>query len=482
MGGVCGFTCTTGYHACSGQCLSNTDDPSTDPCIASDTFGVFVMAGATGTGTQASPLGSIGAAMALAQSSGKDRVFVCAQGTFATALSVASNASGVTVYGGFTACPTTGTWTYTAGTRSVVAPTAAGYALKVDTSSAQFYDMEFDAKDGVNPGDSSIAGFVTNAPSASFTRCALKAGAGKPGIDAQPIANYSGPSTTGNPGSLTNGGGIASVVCSTGTTVGGAGGAPGVAGNDGTAGTPAILPVDPANATGAPGKASAASCASGSTGSNGTYGPGGAAGLGAASLGSLTPTGWSSGNGAAGGNAGVGQGGGGGASLDLTGGGGGGGAGGCGGSGGAAGTGGGSSIALLVYDSPSVTVTSSSLTAAAAGRGGNGGTGQIGQLAGNPGAAANTAECNGGAGGAGGSGGGGGGGAGGVSAAIAWAGTAAPTTSTITTSLPASGALAVGGLKGSGGPAARTTAPASNAGQDGTPGTAGVIQAIVNLP
>ncbi len=479
---ACTFACSNGYHACNGECLPNTDDPSVDSCLVSDAFGVFVVSGGTGTGTQASPLGSIASAMALAHSSGKGRVFVCAQGTYTTELSIGSNATGVAVSGGFSACPASGAWTYTAGKKSVVAPSAPGLALSVSGASVAFFDMEFDAMDGVNPGDSSIAGFIASAPSASFTRSVLKAGVGQTGANASAIAGYTSASTSGAPGTATNGGGPVSVVCANGgTSAGGPGGQPFASGSSGLAGTPAITPVNPALATGAGGDATLGNCNAGSAGAYGSYGAGGASGAGAAANGSVTPSGWSPSAGAAGGNGGVGQGGGGGASLDATGGGGGGGAGGCGGTGGAGGGPGGSSIALLVYNSATVSVTSSSLTSGTAGNGGNGATGQVGQLAGNAGAAPSTVECNGGAGGAGGSGGGGGGGAGGVSAAIGWAGTTAPTTAGSTLSTPI-GFPAAGGLAGGAALAAKLTPPASNGGTAGTPGQAGVVQQVVQLP
>ena len=41
---VCSVSCSAGYHMCSADCLPNTDEPSDlgDPCILTETFGVFV--------------------------------------------------------------------------------------------------------------------------------------------------------------------------------------------------------------------------------------------------------------------------------------------------------------------------------------------------------------------------------------------------------------------------------------------------------
>jgi len=35
-GPACTFNCNTGFHACMATCMSNTDDPSNDPCVVAD--------------------------------------------------------------------------------------------------------------------------------------------------------------------------------------------------------------------------------------------------------------------------------------------------------------------------------------------------------------------------------------------------------------------------------------------------------------
>src|SRR5690606_18326449 len=113
-------------------------------------------------------------------------------------------------------------------------------------------------RDGVAPGDHSIAVFVSRSR-VSFGRCAIAAGAGKPGSDG---ASGAGAGThdvapTGNAANGLFGGATRTCTCSSGgTTTGGMGGnAPGASvmnGNPGLSGAP-LIPPSPAGANGAGG-------------------------------------------------------------------------------------------------------------------------------------------------------------------------------------------------------------------------------------
>jgi hypothetical protein len=412
----CAVACNASYHACNGQCLADSNDPSADACVISETFGVFVAptgSDAAGCGTKASPCKTIGKGLTVAHAASK-RTYVC-EGTYDEKLVIDASLAGARAFGGF-ACAT---WAYDATKKPKVAPSATGYAMVVDSvTGATFEDFAFESKSAVNAGESSIALFAKNATGVVLRRCSVQAGAGMSGQDQTPPAPFASAAPSGNAGGISNGGGVAqNSTCTTST--GGAGGQPATSGQDGTDGAPG-----PSN------KGTIVACQNSTGGLGGAVGGAGAGGTGASMWASFTPSGWTPSSGGAGGQGGVGQGGGGGASIDLTGGAGSGGAGGCGGIGGATGTGGGSSIAVLAYSS-SVDTETCTLTAGSAGRGGNGASGQTGQAGGTKGNGFGNA-CSGGRGGAGGAGGGGGGGAGGVSAGIVWAG-AAPTVNGTTT-------------------------------------------------
>jgi hypothetical protein len=456
---TCGVSCTTGNHVCGADCLANTDEPSdvADPCVLTETFGVFVAptgSDTTGTGSRAQPYATVGHAMDEAKTAGLARVYACGSaGNYTENLVVASSRTGITVYGGLNCTTTPATWTYSASDKATVAP-ASGYALQA-TAAVTFEDFGFVSSAGTAPGASSIAVFASNATGVALDRCNVQAGAGAAGQD-PPQAMQTAPALDGNAGGASiNGGGagaggLAQANGTCPTSVGGAGGSA-VAGElDGQSGQ-----VGPSNA------GTSAACNTPlmpKGGGPGAKGSAGSSGSAASDWATFAVTGWTPLAGQAGGPGSAGQGGGGGGVqgvVSSAGGGGGGGAGGCGGAGGAGAGGGGSSIAVLLFDA-TVTLSACTLSSSAAGPGGNGAAGQPGQNGGGGGAGNNLDDCNGGAGGVGGPGGPGGGGAGGLSAGVVWTGTMP----TISGGTQTPGAPGVAGMNGD----ASVTAKAGMAG------------------
>jgi len=465
----CGIACSSGYHACNGACDPDGDVPSntSDPCILSDVFGVFVSASTgsdtSGNGTAAAPWASIG--HALSNLGSKGRVYVC-NGTYDEQVSVTG---AVGLFGGLSC--TAGSWSYVGNHALVVGPQNQP-ALVVNAGSAavDIEDMAFTApdasgKDSAGNGQSSIAALVNGSSNVTMHRCALTAGAAVQGQDRSQAAAYGSSAPSGNPGSAsvsaggTGAGGLAEPNPQCTTSVGGAGGSA-------KSGEPAS---DLDGQSGQPGPNNAGTSADcnlvpSQGGGKGADGASGAPGAGAPNWATFSGGAWTPTAGQQAGPGSVGQGGGGGgagAAANVIGGAGGGGAGGCGGSGGLGGGGGGSSIAVLAYNA-SLVIDSSALTAANAGPGGNGAPGQSGQLGGS-GGTAGSSSCNGGSGGNGGAGGPGGGGAGGLSAGVVWFGTA-PTLDSSTQSGIVFGAAGGGGKDGNG-----TTT------NGGKPGTAAAI-------
>ena len=449
---ACTVACSGGYHPagtnCNTDCLANSDDPSGDPCVVADGYGVFVSPAGSdsspGDGSKEHPFATVGHAMDQAVTGAK-RVYAC--GTFsAEQLVVGSTRDGVTVYGGFDCT----SWAYSPSTPTKMAPTAAGFALQVNgtTIGVTFEDFEFDAIAAPSglatsaPGASSMAVIVNSSAGVVFRRVKFSAGAGQPGAKGVDGSNsWTGTAATGSPASGTTAG--QGITCSCGGT-GGQGGSAGAfnagtdqfsAGGNGQDGTPlgttnlgaGIQQIGAGN-----------TCTAGDP--NGvSAGGNGAGGSGGAGVGSLAfPQGWSNASvGGAGADGTVGQGGGGGGGYFYVvgaipdGAGGGGGGGGCGGAHGTGGYAGGSSIPLVMLGS-TVTLDSCILTAAAGGAGGPGGNGLGGQPGGGGGSGSGTGSCAGGAGGQGGTAGAGGGGVGGDSIAVAYSGTAPTHVGTVT--------------------------------------------------
>jgi len=470
---TCGIACSSGYNACNGQCLPNSSDPSTDPCIVSDTFGVFVspLGHAGAAGTQADPLNTIGAGIAQAAMGSQKRVFVCA-GTYDEQIAPASSADGVSVYGGLDCT----NWSYSTSNKVKVAPSAQGYALQVQslTTGMTFEDIEFDAQDAPQsppasgPGASSIAVFASGAK-LMLTRVTVVAGKAQPGAAGGQFGNYANSNApAGSNGTAAAGGPEVTNSCldAMSSSTGGKGGDPGGTPKDGTA--------QPTVGMSNAGTSGTGTCSDGNSGANGFAAT--TAASGGASSGQVSGSGWQPGQGGGDGADGdPGQGGGGGGSKSIFGG-GSGGAGGCGGGRGLAGQTGGSSIGVIAYQS-SLVLQHTLITASAGGSGGAGGNGQPGQVPGGGGIGA----CNGGTGGVGGGGSGGGGGAAGLSAGIVWSGTTPPnidgTSEPSAMTLPAVISLGAAGAAGAGGTGGQASGGIQGA--NGEAGAAGQAMAVV---
>src|SRR5450432_704180 len=405
---------------------SPTAEPKDTPCLVDETYAIFVSAGAlNGTGTKASPVGSIDTGLTLATreaDGGAPKIVIVCSGKYDETITVDATRDRVRVFGGFQCANST--WTYSGAASSIptLAPSAQGVPLTLtDLTGALFADIEIDAQSapstppdaGAASGASSIAVVASNSMGVEFRRAKIVAGNGQPGADGV-LVPYVFPDVTALRGNAADGGAggpAKSVSCLGGfTTVGGKGGDspagsgdPGLPSLDGGAGGTVSQCLS--SIGGAPG-------ASASIASNGS---------GALSAGTIAAGLWQPAPGTPGtiGLPGKAEAGGAGVS---PGGGGGGGAGGCGGAGGGPGTGGGASVSM-VSSSSAVILANVSLVSSAAGNGGAGGVGQAGEsTSGNPGLPDPTGGCLGGRGGAGGAGGSGGGGAGGVSAGLIYNG------------------------------------------------------------
>ncbi|MGO9834687.1 MAG: hypothetical protein ACLP1X_10755 [Polyangiaceae bacterium] len=486
---TCGIACSAGYHACSGDCLPDSDPPSlaSDPCVVNDTLGVFVAPAASGgsdsaAGTEAAPFATIG--HALANLGGKARVYVC-DGTFGEQVTITAGTA-ASLYGGL-ACPAAdaGTpWTYVGGVATVNSP-AAAYALSVTgvTSAITVADVAFVAPDATGTdasgnGNSSIAALVSGSM-VNLVRVTLTAGAGangSAGAGGASAPNYSrataengqpGTAPGGDGGNWSGAGGMELCLVS-GESAGGAGGLPGtgaLAGGSGASGSATPAATASGTRDGAGGGGGLDGCTSVSH--SGADGAPAAGGIPATSYGTISSDGWaqvSGGNGQSG-APGQGGGGGGGSGVPQTGG-DGAGAGGCGGSGGIGGSGGGASIALASVGS-TITLSACTLTTGAGGTGGKGGDGQSGQGGGISGSDPELGACPGGFGGNGAGGSGGAGGAAGISIGIVYTSTE-PTFDSMTAIHPGSaGQPGQPGTFGTGGTNALGTGTSGNAGAEG---------------
>jgi hypothetical protein len=426
-------------HLCNGNCLLNRDEPSDpqDPCVISETYGVFVSptgSDAPTCGTQLAPCQTLTFAMAMAAPSSK-RVYACGNaGDYVENLVLTS--FGANAYGGFDCTTTPSHWVYDASALATVTPTS-GIALQMTDITSSFTDFAFVSPAATQPGGSSIAVYATEGTNILLERCTVIAGAGLPGINPAQPAPYSSsaPNGSSQPGSQT-----ANPQCT--ISYGGTGAAAITGGAPGGGGGPGTFDGDtPSN------------CSEGDVDNTGAPGAPGAPGAGATTWATFSAT-WVPTPGPSGSPGDVGQGGGGGASLSSASSGAGGAAGGCGGSGGA---GGGSSIAVLLYNSFAFDLESCTLVATTAGNGGSGAPGQTAQSGGSGGTA--PGECSGGNGGNGGNGGSGGGGAGGLSVGVFWT-LCGPTIDGVGVSwdatLPRVTVASTGGAGGPGGPGAGT--------------------------
>ncbi len=491
---------STPAEAGDGPACNASSAPSDDACVISEAYGVFVSpVGSDGNlGTRAAPVLTVGHGLDLAKAAGK-RLYVCA-GSFGEGLVVDPSRDGVNVYGGFDC----GTWTYGAANRVTVGPSQPGYALEVEglIRGAAFQDLEFDAPRAglANPGQSSIAVFVSGSQQVTFERVVMVAGNATDGAGGASGQDHGdgGPSSgasnwygtppayaelNGNDATSSSAGSQKGCAC--GDTRSSAGGQGGIGPADGGQVPGPGLPSYGGDAgAGMPGR-NAVAC-TGGVGVGGADAPNSPPGVANASWGSLSTAGWLPAMGVLGPDGESGQGGGGGGDGPAgVGGGGGGACGGCGGAGGKPGGGGGSSIALLSYQS-AVTLVGCTLTANNAGNGGSGGNGEAGQpgsfISGN----GSVGGCPGGGGGSGAGGNGGQGGPGGLSLGIGYTGTAPTFDGNAVGPGPTLPRVLVGragaaGPKGLAGPAAATNVGQPQAGADGPAGLAGIAQAVLSF-
>jgi hypothetical protein len=444
-GGESGFTGTGGT---SGNPIPCTVGDFTEGCTLESNAGLFVSPAGhdDNDGSADAPLATLSAAITKARSGSRVLpIFVCTA-TYREHPEIHND--GYALHGGF-ACPddVDDTWVYDSAERAKIAPSTQGYALRVrDLEGLLVSDLEFTAADGEEPGESSIAVFLSNAVNVRFERVRIVAGDGKDGAPGvlEPFEYREQAQLVGNSSTNATGGAIKDdCACQgSGTTTGGQGGLGGAGPQSGSPGTPVALDGGLAGDV-------LLACSSGGSGGDGKDGNDLQAtelGDGAKSVGTLNDSGWLPLAGASGPVGVPGQGGGGGAGKPGTGvgGGGGGACGGCGGNGASGGRGGGASIAVLVAQSE-VTLLSAHLVSSTAGHGGQGLPGQEGQAGGTRGSGSGDG-CDGGKGGKGADGGASGGGAGGLSVGILWTGDTAPDVSDDTTIIP--GEAGVGGVGG----------------------------------
>ncbi len=400
----------------------------------------------TNTGTMASPVRTIGAALTLAQNEGLSAVYVAA-GTYAERVTLAN---GLSIYGGYAS---DGTWQRSASNVSRISSTTmiANRMLAVEgssiTSPTTLDRLTIESGNVNGQGASSVAMLCTGCIALTLKNSSLTAGNGGAGASgtsgaqgAQGPAGFNGGAGacsggSGSPGSAgTN-------VCSGTSVSGGAGGPGGTPGNFGGTGSSGVN----GGGSGGPGGAGCTGALGGvlsctaNPGQNGVNGQPGANGSnGTPGTGGQFITGvWTGNPGQPGtlgshGRGGGGGGGGGGENGPQDGvgnGGAGGGAGGCAGGQGTGGSAGGGSFGLVLINSTGVSLVNNVITSRTGGNGGAGGNGGLGGNGGNGGVGANvcTGEVgrggDGGAGGRGGNGGHGGGGAGGPSYAVYRSGT-----------------------------------------------------------
>jgi len=463
-------------------------DADTKPECVNDKYAIFVAPSGDDTvndGSRARPVATIGAGITKAGTQ-RALVFVCQNAAgYAEKVSITTP---INIYGGFDC--TNGVWT--AGTSPTnVAPTDPGPALSITNvaSPTTIANLSFTSANATNPGDSSWAGWIAQSPGGvTLKNVALTAGNGQNGNDSP--APPPGYPSAAPPGNSADAGADAAGppvfnACDPASGIGpSTGGGGGATGQDGGPGLPATDPVFPAGATGAGGNGCGGT---GDVAHNGSYGAGADGGAGGTPPGRLTADGLVPPNGLPGLHGVSGQGGGGGAGQDGLG--GGGGAGGCGGHGGVGGQAGGSSLALLVYQSP-VTLSACTLKAGSGGNGGRGGAGEVAQKGSSTGGSPDNG-CPGAVGGHGGSGGGGGAGAGGSSIALGFVGPAPSVDAHVVSDGDAPPGLSVAttdttpGEVGDGGLAAKPPPPtstASNAGNHGFTSSPGIRKAVVAFP
>jgi hypothetical protein len=454
---------STGSSGTGGTPTSCVPSASADP--VADSCGTFVSSSlgvddtAADRGTKEKPFKSITAALNKANVA---RVYACAE-SFSESVTISA---AVDLYGGLD-CKS---WAYVGATTKTKLTAEADKVPLMLTGDATVEDFAITAADAATDGGSSIA-VIADQVKATFTRCALVAGAGKAGLAGTTPTDPVGPMTSddtdikGNNGKNAcldtsqqfGGSAKENALCpvANGGPLGGQGGVgAALVGGDASGGTPLVA----GKGLGGKGENGAGwDCSAdgvnggGQSGTNGAGGTPGNGATGTSALGMLDNSGYTGAPGQPGGVAPPGQGGGGGGgakgkTLCAGASGGGGGAGGCGGKGGLGGGAGGASIALVSLGA-TLSFEKVTIKAGVGGDGGNGGDGQVGGTGGNGGnggAGSGTLDaCNGGKGGQGGIGGKGGGGRGGHAIGIAYTGAVMPSTkgATFTKGTPGKGGL-----------------------------------------
>jgi hypothetical protein len=394
----------------------------------------------TNPGTQAAPVRTIAAAIALAQK-GPEKIHACGE----TYVEHVDLPAGISLFGGFD-CEHG--WAYAGDDRrATLAPGVPGVTaltLLDGNGTSIVADVEALAVDATEPGGSSIAVFVMENSRAILRRGEAIAGNGADGADGEPGDHNGAPAQKGLIGKDGSsacamapglGGASTTLQCEDGTVsksgYGGDGGQIAATGGGGGELEPNPNP----RGYGDGGKGEQAALGNACTpGSGGAAGADGSNGLGAKGRGFLSADGHYLGDAGRDGKPGhPGQGGGGGGGSISQGlcapyggaGGGAGGTGGCGGKGGQGGQAGGSSIGIAVR-AKGMLIDGVKITTGKGGKGGNGGVLQLGGQGGIPGLGGAgmvngvKGGCFGGGGGQGGKGGNGGGGRGGHSAPIAY--------------------------------------------------------------
>ena len=400
-------------------CDPKLDAKDSLACV-SDAYGVFVNAATganTNAGTKASPVKTLGAAVAKAAASSLPRVYVC-EGVYPESITFDGSHDGISLFGGW-ACAD---WSYN-GARARIRPAAPGPVVTFNRTlrSVSLVDVEMTAASASVAGASSVAVFASSSLPITFRRTKLEAGAG-------------GAGSPGTPGA-------APAILATGKC---AASGEGVAGGKGGTfnGPPALTCNDNAQSGepllgtgGAGGAADTLPCTNGGNGSNGVNGANGPSGTGATKVGTLSAAGvFTSGDGTDGTFGYAGGGGGGGGCANGAGGRGGNGA--CGSGGGGRGTGAGASIAVMSLGTP-MTFESCLIVTAAGAPGGAGGGVLPGATGGS--GAPSGGGCGGGNGASGGTGGVGGGGAGGLSVGVVFTAKAPNLEATTTLQIGAAG-------------------------------------------
>lgn len=427
----------------------STKSPIDDPCVLTDSLGVFVsssLGNDSNSGTRASPMKTLTAAIAKAKSLGKQRVYACGE-LFSETLTLST---GVHLFG---ALDCVGGWAPNLSTRTLIRP-ATSPAVRAESLASEIRVDGFDFRvpDATATGASTYVVWATNSR-VRFVRSKFQAGAGGVGAagSSGAVGGSGGGATAGPPPSY------CFTPSDTGGVPGGSGTSAGGYGGGASCDTASTRNGRNAATTGSTCGKGGAAATSGSTlclpGNNGCPGSSGTDGAAGASFGTLATAGYSPTNvGGDGGLGAAGGGGGGGGSgwNDTTGDpqlhggfGGGGGGGGAAGQPATGGRGGGASIVSFSIGSL-IFFESCDLRTGTGGRGGSGGSGGAGGgggsagVGGGSGYAAFLQGCDGGTGGDGGRGGHGGGGGGGPAVILAWRGVK-PTLTASTTSLGSAG-------------------------------------------